>query len=271
MNHLATVPFDKVQKGEFPGLVKKVIFVVGKYDTSHFSELYNKLLSLKPELEKLEVDNKKHQNSDELKEQKNKLNKVVAGMYKHNKTVAATINSTTLSDTKMVLPIVERFLKNYTAVSPNSKLDRAEQMLVLVDSDEAVRGSLSNLNYNYYLNLIREILLQINHLDNERTADTATKPKYTDTMDAIKSLTVSMRWLFKEIEKAIYLNPDHDYSALVNELNTVFAFYRTPIKAKATRNNKAALLTKETAKIATTEKPATESQNSTISEPNKAA
>lgn len=245
MKQLISVPFERVKKGEFPGLVTKIINIIGKYNTSQFKELYNKLLSLESKTQKLEVDNRKHTNTQELKLQKDILNKVVAGMKKHSKTVDATITESKINDAKIALPVLQRFLNNYIKVSPLSKLERMSQMLALIDSDETLRNSLYELNFDYHLTRIREITDQINLLDTERTAESSSKPKQKDTLEAIKLLTVSIRQLFNGIENAIYLHPEHDFTAMVKELNTAMGFYSTPIKAKQTRSKNVANQTKD--------------------------
>lgn len=241
MMYIVSVPFNKVQKGKFKGLVSRTVGIVEKSNYSYYEQVFNNLKAAEKDADRLDISVRKYATTEELQELRKEQKLIVGTIVQHKKNVRI-MNDGDLNDYVGTTSLfIEKHLGSFTSENESNQTDKVAKLFMNMDNDEVLKAALSATWYDRSLNKLRPINERILASTKIRTSEKSGRMNYQESKEIMKALKDALLNLFRGIELAIYLNPTADFKDLIKELNNMLMEYRSPILANDTRNKNAAL------------------------------
>lgn len=231
--HLASL-----RNSEYSIFVNQNVTIVSKYETEtlHLKKSFDRLIALLPELEKVKAQELSNALSNTLHELDNERDTLFTAIVAQIK----AMGKLSLPSIAPRVLVLNRFLdihgRDIATANYNAETERISNMLTDHDAKADVIAAFAGLNLSLLIDQLRSVNTQFAGLFLQRTGEDAAKEKVDSR--AIRTKTDKVLAAFYDaIEFCSSEYDDLDYATPANELNTLIDYYKTQLKARATRRS----------------------------------
>ena len=228
--------FSHLWNSEYSKFVNQIVAIFAIYDPEalHLKKAFGKLLNVLPDLEKVkaqEVSNALSKPLQELDNERDTLLNAIVAQVK-------AMGKLTMSSIAPHVIVVKRFLdihgRDIAKANYNSATDRTTKMLADYDAKADVKNAVAALNLAILFDQLSIVNTQFDNLFLQRSHDDVATEKVdarairTKTDKALNSFFNGFEFCSDEYDEL-------DYQTPATEMNNMIAYYKTQLKARATR------------------------------------
>ena len=232
--------FSTFLKAEVAEFAKSAIGIIENQDPESLliSPVFNPLIALSPEIELLSVSFGVDPQRAKVETLKSKLMLNVSTLKLQVRLLSKGGVDEGLYTIKKV---VDTYLRHLNAVKVNDKVvvQKVEGFVNSVSTDAALAEGIEKHNLMPFIASIKLALSAFRSAVSKRNATLAGRPKL-NTPQTIAKVSHAVHTLFKGVEIAQLMNPELDYSTVVDELNELVDDFRVSIRLRASYNRRKA-------------------------------
>ena len=232
---MKTYKFVRIQKLEYPTIIKGTNVIVRKYDTEalDIKTWCDLLLDQESELSQITEVNRKHPAVKEL----NKYRKKRRALLSVINTTSAALDRAEVDQLTarqaVVLPFLNTYVRNVYSENLKKTEERVDQMLQAIEENTALKTALQEVGMKVYFDELKVIQTNITRIKSEIVKFKSEIPKMRTT--AIKNSGIAaLNNLITSINLGIIKNPGVDYTPLINELDAFLGEFRVLDKTRKT-------------------------------------
>ena len=237
----------RLWNSEYSVFVNQIVAIILKYQPTvlHLQKAYAKLTAMLPNLAKIkaqELSNSLTNSLQELDTERGDLINAIA-------TIVKALGKLSKLSIAPDVAVMKRFLNihgsDISKANYISAIERTEGLLADYDSKADVKASAVVLNLKILFDELSVVNTQFATMFLQRTQDEAAQEKVdarairTETDKALTAFFDAFEFCSSEYD-------DLDYTTPANELNDLIAYYKTQLKARATRRKAGKDVSKET-------------------------
>jgi len=233
---------------EYTIFVNQVVGIFVKYDPEklHLQKAFGKLLNVLPNLEKVKAQELSNEHSNLLQELDNDRANLIKAIFMNAK-ILGRVRRLSIAPHVVVL---KRFLKihgrDIATANYNSAAKRTSDLLTDYESKAEVKTAVEALSLKMLFDELTIVNTQFINLFLKRTEEESAAEKIDSR--AIRTETNKILYaFFNAFEFCSAEYNETDYTTPANELNELIDFYKTQLKARATRRKAGEDVSKETA------------------------
>jgi len=249
--YLMEITIDRLQlrnlwNSEYVIFVNQVVVIFGKFDAEalHLQKAFGKLLNVLPDLAKVKAQELSSELSNSLQEldaERDTLINAIAAQVK-------TMGKLTIASIPPHVVVMNRFLdlhgRDIASANYNSATERTRNLLADYDAKADVIAAVDALNLKILFDQLSVVNTQFANLFLQRTEKEGETEK-VDTRAIRANSDKVLTSFFNAIEFCSGEYDEPDYETPANKLNVLIDFYKTQLKARATRRNNGKDVSKE--------------------------
>lgn len=230
--------FKNFWNSEYPLFVSQIVSIFQKYDIDalHLKKAVIKLLALKPKLDKIkdqELSNALSKLLQELDSERDTLIKAIVALVK-------TMGKLSRPVIAPHVVVMKRFTNLHGSeiakTNYSSATKRIDDLLADYNANEDVKKAVDALNMQIFFDQLGIVNTQFATLFLQRNQEEAVAGSIDIRIIRLET-DIVLTDLLNGIEFCSSEYDDLDYVTLANELNELIAYYKTQLKARATRRN----------------------------------
>ncbi|HZK97966.1 MAG TPA: DUF6261 family protein [Prolixibacteraceae bacterium] len=233
---------------EYTIFVNQVVGIVVKYNPEalHLQKAFEKLLNVLPNLEKVKAQELSNALSTTLQELDNDRSNLIKAIFMN----AKILGRLRLISVVPNVVVLKRFLKihgrDIATANYNSASKRTSDLLTDYESKAEVKMAVEALSLKMLFDQLNIVNTQFINLFLQRTEEESAAEKIDSR--AIRTETNKILYaFFNAFEFCSSEYNETDYTTPANELNELIDFYKTQLKARATRSKAGEDVSKEPA------------------------
>ena len=226
----------RLWNSEYSIFVNQIVAIILKYqpEVLHLQKAYAKLTAMLPNLAKIkaqELSNSLTNSLQELDTERGDLINAIA-------TIVKALGKLIMPSVAPHVAVMKRFLNihgsDIARVNYNSATERTKSLLTDYDAKADVKAAALALNLKILFNELSVVNTQFATMFLQRTEEEAAQEKVdarairTETDKALTAFFDAFEFCSSEYDEL-------DYATPANELNDLIAYYKTQLKARATR------------------------------------
>lgn len=229
---------QSLRNSEYTIFVNQNVAIVTKYNLVdlHLQKSFDRVAAMLPDLEKIKAQ-----------ELSNVLSNILRDLDNERDTLLKAMVAQTKAMSKLSLPsiaphvvVLNRFLdihgRDIASANYNAETERINDMLADYDAKANVIAAFAGLNLNILIDQLRTVNTQFATLFLQRTGDESAIEKVNSR--AIRAETDKVLTAFYDaFDFCSAEYDDLDYAKPAKELNKLIDYYKTQLKARATRRS----------------------------------
>lgn len=236
---ISRLTFKSLWNNEYSLFVNQVVAIIEKYDHAalHLQKSFGKVTAQLPHLAKIKAQEKSNALSNQLQE-----------LDAERDTLFVAIVAQVKAMGKLSLPaiaphvvVMHRFFdqhgRDIATANYNAETERLNDLLADYNAKTDVKNSAQALNLSMLFDQLHIVNTQFAALFLQRTESDASTEK-VDTLAIRFSTDKALTAFFDAFEFCSSEYDGLDYVTPASELNELIAYYKTQLKARATRRNK---------------------------------
>lgn len=226
----------RLWNSEYSIFVNQIVAIILKYQPAvlHLQKVYAKLTAMLPNLAKIKAQELSNSLTNSLQE----LNSERGDLINAIATIVKTLGKLSKLSIAPDVAVMKRFLtihgSDISKANYISATERTRDLLADYDSKADVKAAALALNLKILFDELSVVNTQFATMFLQRTQDEAAQEKVdarairTETDKALTALFDAFEFCSSEYDEL-------DYTTPANELNDLIAYYKTQLKARATR------------------------------------
>jgi hypothetical protein len=239
--------FSHLWNSEYSIFVNQIVVIILKYQPAvlHLQKAYSKLTAMLPNLAKIKAQELSNSLTNSLQELDTERGDLINA-------ITATVKSLGKLSKLSIAPdvaLMKRFLNihgsDISKANYISATERTKNLLADYDAKADVKAAAVVLNLKILFDELSVVNTQFAEMFLQRTQEEAAQEKVdarairTETDKALNAFFDAIEFCSSEYEEL-------DYATPANELNDLIAYYKTQLKARATRRKAGKDVSKET-------------------------
>lgn len=236
---ISRLHFKSLWNSEYTLFVNQTTGIVEKHspDSLHLTRSFGKVKDTSPDIAKIKAKELSNTLSDELQELDNERDTLINGIIAQVRTIGK-ISKSGLAEFVVVLNhFFDQHGRDIASANYSSETKRLEDLLTDYDQKPQVKAASEGLHLSVFFEQLRVVNKQFADLFMERTEDDSVDEK-VDVRGIRNKVDKVLIAFYNAIEFCSSEYEELDYSPLANELNGLYTYYNTQLKARATRRNK---------------------------------
>jgi hypothetical protein len=235
---ISRLPFKSLWNTEYTLFVNQVVAIIEKYDsrTLHLQKSFDKVKSQLPDLAKIKAQEKSNALSNQLQELDAERDTLIVAIVAQVKAMGRL----SLPGIAPHVVVLDRFFdqhgRDIASANYNAETERLNDLLADYNAKDDVKAAAQALNLTMLFDQLGLVNTQFAALFLQRTEGDAATEKVdarairTLTDKALNAFFVAFEYCSSEYDGLDYITP-------ASELNELIAYYKTQLKARATRRN----------------------------------
>ncbi len=229
---------QSLRNSEYSMFVNQNVAIATKYNLVdlHLKKSFDRVAAMMPDLEKIKAQELSNVLSNILRDLDNERDTLLKAMVAQTK----AMSKLSLISIAPHVVVLNRFLdihgRDIAKANYNAETERINNMLADYDAKADVIAAFAGLNLNILIDQLRTVNTQFATLFLQRTGEEAANEKVDSRairVETDKALTA----FYDAFEFCSTEYNDLDYATPANELNTLIDYYKTQLKARATRRS----------------------------------
>jgi hypothetical protein len=236
MNTIVKIKFPELWNSEYPLVINRIIDIIEAHDPAdlYFGQSFERLAAFRPQLAKIEVQERSNQDSKILYKLDHERNTLFRAIY----AVAKSFQRTSITDinkhAQEVMTVVEKHRKDILSSNYTARTKCLYDFIIEIKELPKVMKSLKELSLLSLFVRIEEVNAEFDQLfmqRNKRQAET----EQVDIRDIRLKCDKAITLLWSAIEFCCHEHHDKDYLPLITTINNLNTYYKQQL---ATRNTK---------------------------------
>ncbi len=243
---ITRLTLNHLWNSEYPVFVNQIVTIVTKFkpDDLHLKKSFGLLSAKLPDLTKIKAQELSNALSNTLHDLDNERDTLITAILGHLK----AFGSLSMSFIAPHVAVMNRFFdthgRDIAKANYNAETKRINDLLADYDAKAEVRSAVEGLN----LTMLFDQLRSVNALFAEKFLQRSSEDAAVEKIDsrAIRSETDKvLNAFFDAFEFCSSEYDDLDYLTPANEMNDLISYYKTQLKARATRRSEGKDVSKE--------------------------
>lgn len=236
---ISRLPFKLLWNSEYTIFVNQLVSIIQKTtpETLHLGKSFGKVTALLPDLAKIKAQELSNAISNQLQELDAERDTIVTAIPAQVKTIGRMSGMATLAPHVVALNhFFDTHGRDIATANYNAETERINDLLADYDAKPDVKAAAAALNLGMFFDQLRLVNTQFGSLFMQRTSEDAAVEK----VDARAIRTEADKLLTAFFDAIEFCSSEYDtlnYSTPANEVNDLVAYYKTQLKARATRRN----------------------------------
>ena len=236
---ISRLPIKSLWNNEYTLFVNQVVTIIGKYDHTalHLQKSFGKVTALLPELAKIKAQGKGNALSNQLQELDAERDTLIVAIAAQVKAMGK-LSMPSLAPHVVVL---DRFFdqhgRDIATANYNAETERINDLLADYNAKADVKAAAQAVNLKMLFDQLLAVNTQFAALFLQRTVGNAAIEK-VDTLAIRAATDKALTAFFDAFEFCSSEYDGLDYITPASELNELITYYKTQLKARASRRNK---------------------------------
>jgi hypothetical protein len=235
---ISRLNYKSLWNSEYTIFVNQLSTIILKYKlyAMHLAKSFGKVQELLPALAKIKAQEVSNTISNQLQELDDERDTVITAIAAQVKTMGR-LNMPTLAPHLVVLNhFFDTHGRDIATANYNAETKRIKDLLADYDAKPDIQAASTALNLSFLFEHMRTVNTQFDSLFMQRTGEDAAVEKVdsgairAQADKAISAFFDAIEFCSSEYEELDYVTPS-------NEINDLVAYYKTQLKARATRRN----------------------------------
>jgi hypothetical protein len=243
---LDRLKLTNLRNSEYTQFINQLAAIITKYNAEalHLKKASDRLMSMLPNLAKIKAQELGNELSNTLHEFDIERDTLLTAIVAQEK----TMGKLSLASVAPHVVVLNRFLdihgRDIATANYNAETKRIEDLLTDYDAKADVKTAVEALNLKILIDQLRTVNTQFADLFLQRTGEESSVEKVdTRAIRAETDKVLNAFYIAFEFCSSEYDDPD--YQTPANELNELTAYYKTQLKARATRRSEGKDVSKE--------------------------
>lgn len=225
---------------ELPDLMAGVVRIVESHNPEALKILsvFNLLKEHQTEVEKLRVEKRKHELTEEIEELRKKQDNILGALLNLMKGHKKAAPGELLTARATVMHVLDMYLRGILLKNNFTKMRLTKEMLDATGGSDAMQTALQQLGYSVLIEALSVNYNAIVAAQNERTASRSAKTR-VNKAEVKRKAAKLLTSLFNTIEINQEAESTINYQPLVNELNDFLLIYKQQMLQRYTVNRTA--------------------------------
>lgn len=223
---------------EYPMFVNQIIAIITKYnpETLHLAKAFNKLTAYIPKLAKIKAQELSNVISNLLSELDDERDIIINSIIAQVKALGKISLPSVAPHVKVLNHFFDIHGRDIADAPYNAETKRIEDLLADYNAKEEVKLAAESLNQTILFDQLGVVNTKFAEQFMQRTEESAADEKI-DIRSTRSEIDKVLKEFFESFEFCSREYEELDYQTPVNELNNLITYYKTQIKARATRRN----------------------------------
>ncbi len=235
MSHIIRFNFPRLWNSEYPLVVTRIIDIVAAYNPKelHFENSFDRLAAFRPQLDKIEIQEKFDKDSVTLSELDQERNKCFSIIYTVVKAFVRTSIVETANHANCIMTVLKKHGSDIVSANYTAKTERLYNLTEDISSMSDAIKALEKLSLLPLFEQMKERNTAFDNLfmqRNQRQAETERIDVRTVRIECDKAITQ----LWNAIEFCSNEYGEEQYLPLLNVVNNFNSYYRQQLAARAT-------------------------------------
>ncbi|MEI6059539.1 MAG: DUF6261 family protein [Bacteroidota bacterium] len=240
------LPFRTLWNSEYTLFVNQVVNIILRYTTEalHLAKAFGRVTFYLPELAKIKAQEQGSILSRQLQELDDERDALITAIPAQV-SLMGRLNMPSLAPHIVILEhYFDTAGRDIAADTYNAETKRIDDLLADYDAKPEVQAAATSLNLGLFFEQLRVVNTQFAGLFMQRNKEDAALEK-ADSRAIRNEIDKTLNDFFKAFEFCSSEYEDVDYTAPANELNELISYYKTQLKARATRRHAGKDVSKE--------------------------
>jgi hypothetical protein len=235
---ISRLNYKSLWNSEYTMFVTQLTVIILKYKlyALHLAKAYGKVQELLPALAKIKAQELSNEISNQLQELDAERDTLITALAAQVKTMGRLSMPSLAPHVVVLNHFFDTHGRDIATANYNAETKRINDLLADYDKKPDVQAAATALNLSFLFDQMRTVNSQFGSLFMQRTGEDAAVEKVdsnTIRAEADKAITS----FFDAIEFCSSEYEELDYVTPANEINDLVAYYKTQLKARATRRN----------------------------------
>jgi hypothetical protein len=235
---ISRLNYKSLWNSEYTMFVTQLTVIILKYKlyALHLAKAYGKVQELLPALAKIKAQELSNEISNQLQELDAERDTLITALAAQVKTMGRLSMPSLAPHVVVLNHFFDTHGRDIATANYNAETKRINDLLADYDKKPDVQAAATALNLSFLFDQMRTVNTQFGSLFMQRTGEDAAVEKVdsnTIRAEADKAITS----FFDAIEFCSSEYEELDYVTPANEINDLVAYYKTQLKARATRRN----------------------------------
>ncbi len=236
MSHIIRFNFPGLWNSEYPLVLSRIIDIVAAANPKefHFENSFDRLAAFRPQLDKIEVQEKFDRDSITLKNLDQERDTLFRIIHTVVKAFARAPIAETANQTSDIMRILKKHGVDIPSANYTAKTERLNDLIADVEEEPEVLQSLENLSLLPIFEQMKERNMEFDRLfmqRNQRQAETERIDVRAIRIECDKAVIL----LWNAIEFCSNEYGEEKYLPLMKEINNFNSYYRQQLAARSTR------------------------------------
>jgi len=235
-----------LRNSEYTIFVNQNVTIATKYNPEdlHLKKAFDKLAATLPNLAKIKAQDLSNELSNTLHNYDNDRDTYITVMVAQEKSMGKLSLPSVAPHVLVVNRFFDKHGRDIDTATYNAETERINNLLADYDARSEVQTAFAGLNLTILIEQLRTVNTQFANLFLQRTEDDAAIEK-VDVRTIRKETDKILTAFYDAFEYCSTEYDDLDYTTPANELNTLIDYYKTQLKARATRRSEGKDVSKE--------------------------
>lgn len=235
---ISRLPFKLLWNSEYTIFVNQLVTIILKYapDALHLAKAFGKVTALLPALSKIKAQELSNAISNQLQELDAERDTLLLAIVAQVKTMGRLSMPSVAPHVVVLNHFFDTHGRDIATANYNAETKRINDLLADYDAKPDVQAAATAINLSMLFEQLRSVNTQFGSLFMQRTGEDAAVEK----VDARAIRAEADKALIAFFEAFEFCSSEYDtldYATPANEVNDLVAYYKTQLKARATRRN----------------------------------
>ena len=235
---ISRLPFKLLWNSEYTIFVNQLVSIIQKTtpETLHLGKSFGKVTALLPALAKIKAQELSNAISNQLQELDAERDTIITALAAQIKTMGRLSMPSVAPHVVVLTHFFDTHGRDIATANYNAETERINDLLADYDAKPDVKAAAAALNLTMLFDQLRTVNTQFETLFMQRSEEVAAIEK----ADARAIRTESDKVLTEFFDAMEFCSSEYetlDYATPAKEVNDLVAYYKTQLKARATRRN----------------------------------